>query len=160
MAMSKCKECGKSISTLAKICPGCGAPNPTGKASSSKSKTENYKPKGAIQILAAIGLVIAILWTAKGLFQAGGAGYKEIKNKVSGGSGLPILKCVTDDNGKDFVDIIDLQKIKSEQGSWDRIKKKQKRPNVSFNWMQISDEDYTVYYISNKNGMRKGMINL
>mgnify|MGYP001253476127 FL=1 len=82
MAMSKCKECGKSISTLAKTCPGCGAPNPTGKASSSKSKTENYKPKGAIQILAAIGLVIAILWTAKGLFQAGSAGYKEVKNKI------------------------------------------------------------------------------
>mgnify|MGYP004115060773 CR=1 FL=1 len=120
------------------------------------AKQKDYKPKGPIQILAAIGLVVAILWTAKGLFQAGGAGYKEIKNKVSGGSGLPILKCVTDDNGKDFVDIIDLQKIKSEQGSWDRIKKKQKRPNVSFNWMQISDEDYTVYYISNKNGMRKG----
>ena len=61
MAMSKCKECGKSISTLAKTCPGCGAPNSTGKASSSKPKNENYKSKGAIQILAAIGLVIAIL---------------------------------------------------------------------------------------------------
>ena len=38
----------------------------------------------------------------------------KIKNKVSSGSGLPVLKCVTDDNGKDFVDIIDLQKIKSD----------------------------------------------
>jgi len=83
MAMSKCKECGKSISTLAKTCPGCGAPNPTGKASSSKSKTENYKPKGAIQILAAIGLVIAILWTAKGFYQAGKAGYKQVKKSTS-----------------------------------------------------------------------------
>lgn len=82
MAMSKCKECGKSISTLAKTCPGCGAPNPTGKSSSQKSKKENYKPKGTVQILAAIGLVIAILWTAKGLFQAGSAGYKEVKNKI------------------------------------------------------------------------------
>ena len=82
MAMSKCKECGKSISTLAKTCPGCGAPNPTGKSSSQKSKKENHKPKGTVQILAAIGLVIAILWTAKGLFQAGSAGYKEVKNKI------------------------------------------------------------------------------
>ena len=82
MAMSKCKECGKSISTLAKTCPGCGAPNLT-KTSSSKSKKESYRPKGPIQILAAIGLVIAILWTAKGLFQFGSAGYKEIKSKSS-----------------------------------------------------------------------------
>jgi len=82
MAMSKCKECGKSISTLAKTCPGCGAPNSTGKASSSKPKNENYKSKGAIQILAAIGLVIAILWTAKGLFQAGSAGLKQFKNQT------------------------------------------------------------------------------
>ena len=120
------------------------------------AKKKDYRPKGPIQILAAIGLVLAILWTAKGLFQAGGSGYKEIKKKVSGDSGLPILKCVTDDNGKDYVDIIDLQKIKSEQGSWDSIETKQKRSNVSFNWMQISDEDYSVYYVSNKNGMRKG----
>ena len=83
MAMSKCKECGKSISTLAKICPGCGAPHTTGKSSTSKSKTENYKPKGVIQILAAIGLVVAILWTAKGLFQAGSAGYKQVKKSTS-----------------------------------------------------------------------------
>ena len=82
MAMSKCKECGKSISTLAKTCPGCGAPNPT-KTSSSKSKKESYRPKGPIQILAAIGLVIAILWTAKGLFQAGSAGYKQVKKSTS-----------------------------------------------------------------------------
>ena len=120
------------------------------------AKKKDYRPKGPIQILAAIGLVIAILWTAKGLFQAGGAGYKEIKNKVSSGSGLPVLKCVTDDNGKDFVDIIDLQKIKSDQGSFDSIKTKQKRPNVSFNWMQTSDEDYSVYYVSNVDGMKKG----
>ena len=120
------------------------------------AKKKDYRPKGPIQILAAIGFVIAILWTAKGLFQAGGAGYKEIKNKVSGGSGLPILKCVTDDNGKDYVDIIDLQKIKSEQGSTESIKAKQKRPNVSFNWILTSDEDYFVYYVSNVDGMRKG----
>ena len=31
MAMSKCKECGKSISTLAKTCPHCGVPKPVKK---------------------------------------------------------------------------------------------------------------------------------
>jgi len=29
MALIKCKECGKDISTKAKICPNCGAPVPT-----------------------------------------------------------------------------------------------------------------------------------
>ncbi len=47
------------------------------------AKKKEYRPKGPIQILAAIGLVIAILWTAKGLFQFGSAGYKEIKSKSS-----------------------------------------------------------------------------
>ncbi|MCO1336215.1 hypothetical protein MO867_17940 [Microbulbifer sp. OS29] len=28
MAMVKCKECGESVSTKAKMCPGCGAPAP------------------------------------------------------------------------------------------------------------------------------------
>ena len=37
MAMSKCKECGKSVSTLAKTCPKCGVPNPT-KRNSKKKK--------------------------------------------------------------------------------------------------------------------------
>tara|TARA_B100001059_G_C17543899_1_gene431798 strand:+ start:96 stop:611 length:516 start_codon:yes stop_codon:yes gene_type:complete len=47
------------------------------------SKKKGYKPKGPIQILAAIGLVIAILWTAKGLFEFGSAGYKEVTNSKS-----------------------------------------------------------------------------
>jgi len=29
MAMSKCRECGKAVSTLAKTCPSCGVPKPT-----------------------------------------------------------------------------------------------------------------------------------
>tara|TARA_B100001123_G_C14817855_1_gene830953 strand:+ start:152 stop:259 length:108 start_codon:yes stop_codon:yes gene_type:complete len=31
MAMSKCKECGKAVSTLAKTCPSCGVPKPVKK---------------------------------------------------------------------------------------------------------------------------------
>lgn len=30
MALRKCKECGREISTRAKECPGCGAPQPKG----------------------------------------------------------------------------------------------------------------------------------
>ena len=47
------------------------------------NKKKDYKPKGPIQILAAIGLVIAILWTAKGFFDFGKAGYKEINSSNS-----------------------------------------------------------------------------
>ena len=31
MALDNCKECGKKVSTSAKVCPGCGVPNPTKK---------------------------------------------------------------------------------------------------------------------------------
>ena len=43
MAMSKCKECGKAVSTLAKTCPNCGVPKPALKKKS-KAKT-NLKKK-------------------------------------------------------------------------------------------------------------------
>ncbi len=42
MAMSKCKECGKPVSTLAKTCPSCGVPKPT-KKTKNKKKTVNKK---------------------------------------------------------------------------------------------------------------------
>ena len=48
------------------------------------AKKKSYRPKGPIQILAAIGLVIAILWTIKFIFQLGGAGYKEISSSNQG----------------------------------------------------------------------------
>ena len=41
MALAKCKECGKSVSTRAKSCPACGVPNPVKKI---KPKTE--QPSG------------------------------------------------------------------------------------------------------------------
>ena len=44
------------------------------------AKKKDYRPKGPVQILAAVGLVIAILWTAKGFFEFGKAGYKEINS--------------------------------------------------------------------------------
>jgi hypothetical protein len=53
-------------------------------------KKKGYRPKGLIQILAAIGLVIAILWIAKGMFHFGSAG-------------LPTLKCVPSDNSDSII---------------------------------------------------------
>ena len=35
MAMSKCRECGKAVSTLAKTCPHCGVPKPVKKKNKS-----------------------------------------------------------------------------------------------------------------------------
>ena len=117
------------------------------------AKKKGYRPKGPIQIIASIVLVIAILWTAKGLFQAGGAGYKEIKNKVSSSSKYPVLNCISDDNGKDYVDIIDLQKIFDKQPSKEELKTLSKRPNISYVWMYPYETDYFVLYKNNSNGI-------
>ena len=57
MAMSKCKECGKSISTLAKTCPGCGAPSPTKKTSSKEKKSKTKTPIQIIAIVVMLGLL-------------------------------------------------------------------------------------------------------
>ena len=52
MAMSRCRECKKSVSTLAKTCPKCGVPNPTKKnkkifkKTSKKNKKDNMFVKG------------------------------------------------------------------------------------------------------------------
>ena len=69
------------------------------------TKKKEYRPKGPIQILAAIGLVIAILWTAKGLFQFGSAGYKEVTSSKSNYKIITLTKCYITDlqetNGKE-----------------------------------------------------------
>ena len=46
MALKPCKECNKKISTLAKVCPNCGAPKPTffvKKKKSINKKSSNFK---------------------------------------------------------------------------------------------------------------------
>ena len=40
MAMSKCKECGKAVSTEAKTCPKCGLPKPASKLKIKKKVRE------------------------------------------------------------------------------------------------------------------------
>ena len=44
--MSKCRECGKSVSTLAKTCPKCGVPKPTKKIKNKGKSKENFITKG------------------------------------------------------------------------------------------------------------------
>ena len=53
MAMTKCKECGKQVSTEAKTCPHCGAAAPTKKAKGGLGKW--------LLIVFAIGVVVAVL---------------------------------------------------------------------------------------------------
>ena len=82
MAMSKCKECNAKVSTLAKSCPKCGAPDPTAKQTTAK-KTTKKPSNNFIKVLATIGLVIAIGLTLRGVFNIGNVGYKEVKKKIT-----------------------------------------------------------------------------
>ena len=43
MAMSKCRECGKAVSTLAKTCPHCGVPKPVKKIKKTLKKKDTIK---------------------------------------------------------------------------------------------------------------------
>ena len=122
------------------------------------AKKKNFRPKGPVQILASIGLVIAILWTAKGLFQVGTSGYKEATKKVSSSSELPVLKCVTNDNGKDFTEIIDLKRIQSEQGSQDSIYKRVNKNDANFIYVTVEKNEYLVSYVNNVRGIKKGYL--
>ena len=51
MALSNCRECGKSVSTLAKTCPHCGVPKPVKKIKKVSKKTKpNKKNKDKIWV--------------------------------------------------------------------------------------------------------------
>ena len=47
MALRKCRECEKKVSTEATTCPSCGAPNPTEKVLTSKKKNSNSNKKSS-----------------------------------------------------------------------------------------------------------------
>ena len=51
MAMSKCKECGKAVSTLAKTCPNCGVPKPAKKLKkiTKSSKSAKLNPGRSVK---------------------------------------------------------------------------------------------------------------
>ena len=113
-----------------------------------------------VKILATLGLIVAIALILKGVFGVGKIGFK----KISKTSEFPILKCVSDNNGKDYVDIIDLQNIKDKEPA--DIKTEQNRANAEFAWFGISqtsnlsnsyvDEEYYINFIKNEDGMQKG----
>lgn len=42
MALSKCVECGKEVSTTAKTCPSCGNPEPTLTGKAKQNKKDEY----------------------------------------------------------------------------------------------------------------------
>ena len=78
MAMSKCKECGKAVSTLAKTCPNCGVAKPASKLKIKKKVREKFsmakKPldkeprtEKLFFKLAPVGVVFAIA-VSKGFF--------------------------------------------------------------------------------------------
>ena len=43
MAMSKCRECGKAVSTLAKTCPHCGVAKPVKKIAKKLKKKKKSR---------------------------------------------------------------------------------------------------------------------
>ena len=53
MAMSKCRECGKAVSTLAKTCPHCGVPKPTKKTKKATKKTTAPKSTKVMDLMCA-----------------------------------------------------------------------------------------------------------
>ena len=51
MALSKCVECGKDVSTTAEECPNCGNPDPTKTGKQKKEDKDGY-----------IGIIILIVF--------------------------------------------------------------------------------------------------
>ena len=122
---------------------------------------KDYKPKSPIQILAAIGLVIAILWTAKGFFQAGSAGYKEVKNKISKkNSNLPTLKCVPSDNLDSI--IYDLAEMEANEPKnvpeESEARKKFFQQDGYYEFVSATEKEYQINIHNVENGMKQGYL--
>ena len=61
MGLANCKECGKKISTTAKSCPNCGAPEPTEKKE--KNTETLFGAKQGSKLGTTYGIIIMIvLW--------------------------------------------------------------------------------------------------
>ncbi len=63
MALVKCEECGKEISSSAEVCPNCGCPTSLGKERERQKREEEEKKKGQIPtiVLSVISLVLWIM---------------------------------------------------------------------------------------------------
>lgn len=65
MALIRCSECGKQISSLAAACPSCGAPNPAGAPAApdqthagTRNRASTHRWRGKLLVAAAIFLAI------------------------------------------------------------------------------------------------------
>ena len=108
MALSTCKECNTKVSTLAKTCPKCGAPDPAAKKTTSQKTTKKFKLKsmGPKQILAYIAFLIAVVWTLKFIFELTSSGVKQVK-PTAAKPDLLHLSCVASDNSMTTKVVID-----------------------------------------------------
>ena len=53
MAIKKCRECGKDVSTEAKACPHCGAPSPV---------RQEMSPAASLGCLTVLAAIVATIW--------------------------------------------------------------------------------------------------
>ena len=121
-------------------------------------KKKDHKPKTTIQILATIGLVIAILWTGKFLFQLGGAGFNEVKNKVSKDSGLPVLKCVPTDNSDPIIyDLAAMEANEPKDIPEDSDARKEYYEKDHYHvFVNTTDDEYQINTSNTESGIQKG----
>ena len=125
------------------------------------AKKKKNRPKGLIQIIAAIGLVMAILWTAKGLFQFGSASYKEVNNKLSKKiTNLPTLRCVTSDNSYTIIyDLAEMDANEPKNVPKEIVaKKKFFQQDGYFEIVDITDNEYQINIHDVLNGVKKGYL--
>jgi hypothetical protein len=73
MALKRCRECGKEVSTEAAACPHCGATNPTGAKKSDASPT--------IGCAGCLGLIVIIIVVSS--IGSGGSGASSVREEHS-----------------------------------------------------------------------------
>ena len=93
MAMSKCKECGKSVSTLARTCPSCGVPKPAtefkakkkiSQRAMAKNITPNIKNSGKSKWKGNTNTVYVVCSNKRCSARQTVKLYKKVKNKSCG----------------------------------------------------------------------------
>lgn len=66
MALKKCKECGKKISTEASVCPNCGVPEPTKMDEKKKSLSKGDKFLLIFVLLPLLLLIYSSIFSSEG----------------------------------------------------------------------------------------------
>lgn len=96
MALTKCAECAREISTAAAACPGCGAPNrpPTAAQPTGRPAPDSYKSGSATLwfgkiVLGVAGALVAIVFLSSLI---GGTASKAGKSAYVSGQDLPYVE--------------------------------------------------------------------